>query len=253
MCAMPGLPGVPGAVLHAHRLHYVPVGCQLRTRGAEPLHIRQLAGRAPGATEVGQNMLVLCMLFGTGLGHVAAGHGHRQLTGMDLYASHFSMRRMPLLQREGSHAAPEPAGSHGAAPPVTAPGGRNAADHPGPAGLPAAGSVLPLSCTVARPSLCVFCSRVVTFEHCSPLVTLCTQSDRQAAVQATTDSMVAARSGAVLGAHTILKVLLALRPNNAARICSHGRPCHNRETVMQLDQWLSSYRKIVLYALMVKV
>lgn len=36
----------------------------------------------------------------------------------------------------------------------------------------------------------------------------CKQDERQAAAQATTDSMVAARTGAVLGAHTILKVCL---------------------------------------------
>jgi hypothetical protein len=102
------------------------------------------------------------VLFGTGLGQVAAPFARRHLTGMGIYASHFTTHCMPLLQREGSHAAPQPFGGHGAAPPITTPGGRNAADHPGPAGLPAAGSVLPIFRPIAMPSVHMFCDEAVT-------------------------------------------------------------------------------------------
>jgi hypothetical protein len=75
MCAMPGVPGVSGAVFHAHCVHYILVGCQLRTRDATPLHLWQVAGRAPGTAKVGRKEWCIICCFARAWGRIAAWYG----------------------------------------------------------------------------------------------------------------------------------------------------------------------------------
>jgi hypothetical protein len=171
---------------------------------------------------------------------------------MDVGASDFTIRHMPLLQREGSHAAPQPIGGHGAAPPITTPGGRNAADHPGPAGLPAAGSVLPISRTIAMPSLHICCNEAVTLgtaDHMSTYV----------------NRVIARRRCRPRPTAWLLPVLvLSLAHIPSSRCCSLFDPAMQHASVVMetyatrgrllcsLASGYLSCRNAVLYALMVK-